>query len=354
MNFRMMGKKGPVEVDENGNVINNKKSFFKGSLKPKNIKNFSLPIIISLTIVGLVALLVSQFSFTVNEMESALVIRFGSIQRVIVEENADIVEEKLKASGKFASDVEVINAKGLMFKIPFIDDVEKYSSQLISYKTLPGEVTALDKKKILLDNNAQWRIVNPGLFRITMRNVENGNTRLDDLIFSSIREKIGKINGSRLISDKEFVYSMLEEIKDEVNRVVDGYGMEVIDVRIAKTEFPQQNNENIFNRMRTERQKMANKLRAEGEERYKVITANADKEAAIVKAEAYSKAEEIKGEGDAEAIRVYAEAYNKDPEFYSFIKTLETYKATLGSNTKLIIGADSDFAKHLFRYDLVK
>lgn len=352
MKIRMFGKSGPVEVDENGNQVDKKNRL--GSFGPKKIKNLSLQIGISLIIIMVISLIVSQVFFTVNEMESALVVRFGSIQRVIVEDGGDKIATDLKNSGKFAGDVEVVNGKGLMIRIPFVDTVEKYSSQLISYKTLPGEVTALDKKKILLDNNAQWRIVNPALFKITMQSVENGNTRLDDLIFSSIREKIGKINGSRLISDKEFVYEMLSEIRDEVNTQVESYGMEVVDVRIAKTEFPKQNNENIYNRMRTERQKMANKLRAEGEERYKTITADSDKQAAIIKAEAYQEAERIRGEGDAEAIRIYAEAYNKDPEFYNFYKSLEAYKATIGSNTKLIINANSDFAKYLFRYDLAK
>lgn len=352
MKIRMFGKSGPVEVDENGNQVEKKRGLH--GMGPKNIKNLSLQIGISMAIVLVISLIVSQLFFTVNEMESALVVRFGSIQRVIVEDGAEKIAQDLKNSGKFAGDVEVVNGKGLMIRIPFMDTIEKYSSQLISYKTLPGEVTALDKKKILLDNNAQWRIVNPALFKITMQSVENGNTRLDDLIFSSIREKIGKINGSRLISDKEFVYEMLNEIRDEVNTQVESYGMEVVDVRIAKTEFPQQNNENIYNRMRTERQKMANKLRAEGEERYKTITADSDKQAAIIKAEAYQEAEKIKGEGDAEAIKIYAEAYNKDPEFYMFYKSLEAYKATIGTNTKLIIGADSDFAKYLFKYDLVR
>lgn len=353
MNIRMFGKKGPVEVDENGNRIEPEKHRFP-KMAPKKIRNLTLQIGISVGILLVIALIVSQVFFTVNEMESALVVRFGSIQRVIVEEGAEEVKANLISSGKFAGDIEVVNGKGLMVRIPFMDNVEKYSSQLISYKTLPGEVTALDKKKILLDNNAQWRIVNPALFKITMQSVENGNTRLDDLIFSSIREKIGKINGSRLVSDKEFVYEMLNEIKKEVNTQVEGYGMEVVDVRIAKTEFPQQNNENIFNRMRTERQKMASKLRAEGEEKYKTITADSEKKAAIIKAEAYQEAEKIKGEGDAEAIRIYAEAYNKDPEFYSFYKSLETYKTTVKENTKLIIDSNSDFAKYLFNYGLIK
>lgn len=346
----MMGKRGPVEVDENGNPINKEK---KINFKSQKSKDLFTHLLLPLFIILAIAFMATQFMFTVNEMEQALVVRFGSVQRIIVLKDADKVSEALERSGKFP-DIEVVEGKGLMFKMPFVDNVEKYSSQLITYKTLQGEVTALDKKKIVLDNNAQWRIVNPALFRITMQTVQNGNTRLDDLIFSAIREKIGKINGSKLVSDKEFVYEMLAEIKEEVNDVVKDYGMEVVDVRIAKTEFPKQNYENIFNRMRTERQKMANKLRAEGEEQYKTITANSDKEAQVIKAEAYAKAEEIKGQGDAEALEIYANAYSKDPEFYSFYKTLETYRKTIGKNTRLVIDKDSDFAKYLFDYKIVK
>ncbi len=351
MKFRMMGKNGPIEVDENGNPIHKSGKDFFNKTKAKHIyKGVFIPIVI----IVIIFILLSQIFFTVNEMEQALVVRFGEIKRVIVKQNADKAREAIEKSGKFSDDVEVVEGKGLMIKIPFVDRVEKYSSQLITYKTLPGEVTARDKKKIILDNNAQWRITNPALFRISMETITNGNLRLDDLIFSGVREKVGKVNGSKIVHNKEFVYEMLEEIKVDVNEAVQVYGMEVADVRIARTEFPEQNYENIFNRMRTERFKMANKLRAEGDEQYKVITANSDKEAEIIKAEAYAEAEKIRGEGDAEALKIYANAYNVDPEFYSFYKTLETYRKTLGNNTKLVIDSDSEFAKYLFQFKILE
>lgn len=347
MRLRMMGRKGPVEVDDNGNPIPKKK---KPILKKEDIKHLYKGFIIPLFILVLFIILASQVLFTVNEMEQALVIRFGKISRVIVEKNPEEARLAMESSGKFSDDVKIVTGKGLMFKVPFIDRVEKYSSQLITYKTLPGEVTALDKKKIILDNNAQWKITNPALFRISMGNVNNGNRRLDDLIFSGVREKVGKVDGSKIVHDKEFVYEMLGQIEKDINSIVVSYGMEVVDVRIAKTEFPEQNYENIFNRMRTERFKMANRLRAEGDEQYKIITANSDKKAEIIKAEAYAKAEKIKGEGDAEALKIYARTYNVDPEFYDFYKSLETYKKTLGNNTKLVIDSNSEFAKYLFKY----
>lgn len=341
-------KKGPVEVDENGNPIFGKsKANINNVDVNKMLKNLFTKGMIPLLLLILIAFIAATATFTVNEMEHALIVRFGSVTTVYVAENGDVIREQLAKSNNF-SDISVIEGKGLRFKIPFIDEVEKYNSRLLTYKTTAGEVTTLDKKKIVLDNNAQWRIVNPALFRISIGNQASANSRLDDLIFSRLREKIGKTYGTTLVSDKDYVYNMTGELRDEINAEVIQYGMEVFDVRIAKTEFPTQNNENIFNRMRTERQKMANKLRAEGDEQYQIITAKADKEATIIKAEAYATAEEIKGQGDAEALAIYAQAYNKDPEFYQFYKTLATYKESLGSQTKIVIDSDSEFAKYLF------
>ncbi len=346
------GRRGPVEVDAQGRPINRtvevdlNKIF--GKLKFDNLfKKGLLPLLFVLLLV----VLLSNSLFTVNEMEQALVVRFGSVDTVYVSGNADVIRQQLADSNKF-SNIRVIEGKGLRFKVPFIDQVELYNSRLLTYKTTAGEVTTLDKKKIVLDNNAQWRIVNPALFRISMGNQRSANARLDDLIFAKLREEIGKTKGTTLVSDKDYVYLMTQKVRDEINEEVRQYGMEVYDVRIAKTEFPEQNSANIFNRMRTERQKMANKLRAEGDEQYQVITAKADKEAAILKAEAYAEAEKIKGEGDAEALEIYAAAYNKDPEFYQFVKTLNTYKQALGENTKIVIDSDSEFAKYLFNIQI--
>lgn len=312
----------------------------------KNVRN---NLIVPFIVIGVIVFVFLQFTFTVNEMEQALVIRFGSIERAIVKENAKLIKEQVDKSGKL-SGLTVKTGKGLMFKIPFVDKVEKYTSQLVTYKTHPGEVTAKDKKKIVLDNNAQWKIINPALFKITMKTIVQGNARIDDLIFSSLREKIGQIEGSRLISDKDFVYQMTDEIKNEINELVVEYGMQVVDVRIAKTEFPQQNNENIFNRMRTEREKIANKLRAEGDEQYLIITAKAQKEASILKAKAYEKAMKIRGEGDAKAAEIYAKAYSVDPEFYSFFKSLQTYKHGFKKGSKFVVSPNHEFFKYLLNY----
>lgn len=338
--------KGPLEVDEHGNPIINKQAPNYARVDVnfgKLFKGMAIPLVLLI----LVLVFLSTATYTVNEMELALVVRFGSVQSVVVPDNADLVKAQLEKTGY--GSVKVITGKGLFFKTPFIDDVEKYTSQLITYKTLPGEVTTADKKKVVLDNNAQWRITNPVLFRAKMRTVKGANTRLDDMIFSKLRENIGLGTATSLISDKEYIGAMTDRIKMQINAELASNGVEVFDVRIAKTEFPTQNNENIFNRMRTERQKIANLLRAEGDEQYQVITAKADRQATILKAQAYAEAEKIKGEGDAVALEIYAKAYNKDPEFYQFYRTLLTYADVLGKNSKIVIDSDSELAKYLFK-----
>ncbi|MBK5251998.1 MAG: protease modulator HflC [Peptostreptococcaceae bacterium] len=303
--------------------------------------------IMIVVLVFLAYIIATNSLFTVNEMEQAVITRFGEVQTVIVEKITPELEAEIYDIPQF-KDVKIREGKGLFFKVPVIDQVEKYTSRLLTYNTLAREVTTSDKKKIVLDNNAQWVIRNPLLFRITVNNIRSANTKLDDIMYSKLNEKIGLTDGSTLISDKAYVYAMTNQIRINTNEEVSNFGMEVIDVRIAKTELPESNYENIFNRMRTERQKIANKFRAEGEEQYKIMTAQASKEVTILKAEAYEIAQTIQGEGDALALETYANAYNKDPEFYAFYRTLESYKKTLGEKTKLVIGADSEFAKYLY------
>lgn len=339
--------KGPVEVDENGNPIPRADKRPQKSVQVdfgKFGKLFSVPLLL----IVLAVFVFATATYTVGEAETALVVRFGSVQTIVVPTNGDVIRQQLDAN-KY-EDVKVVVGKGLFFKVPFVDEVEKYSSQLLTYTTEPSEVTTSDKKKVVLDNNAQWRIKNAVLFRAKMQSsVVKANTRIEDLLFSRLRESIGLSTATQLISDKDFVYAMTDRIKAQINIELGNYGVEVYDVRIAKTEFPTQNYENIYNRMRTERQKVANLLRAEGDEQYQVIVAKAEREATIIKAQAYATAEKIKGEGDATALEIYAQAYNKDPEFYQFYRTLITYKEVLGDKSKIVIDSDSEFAKYLFK-----
>lgn len=316
------------------------------NIKPvnvKSIKNISIGTIILL----LAVISFSSFSFTVEEVNQATITRFGEVTKIVVDEITPQLEKEISQNSKFKK-VKIVEGKGLFFKMPFVDTVTKYNNRLLTYDTDPREVTSKDKKKLILDNNAQWQITNPLLFKITMGNETNAHTRLDDIMFSKMNEKIGQTEAHVLIADKAYTNKMLEEIVKDVNESLAGFGMSVLDIRIKRTDLPVENNQNIYNRMKTEREQKAKEYRSEGKEEAQKIKSDADKQAKILEAKAYSTAETIKGEGDASATKIYNEAYNEDPEFYEFYKTLQTYKSTLKDKTKIIIDSDSPFAKHLF------
>jgi len=284
-------------------------------------------------------------TFRVYMTEHAVVTRFGDIHKAVVSDASAMSE--LKKNPRF-KDIDIREGKGLFFKLPFIDKVDYYNSRLLTYDTDAREVTTKDKKKVILDNFAQWRIVDPVLFRITMRSETSAYTRLDDIIYSKMNQHIGQVDAEVLISDKDYVAAMLVDIVKLSNAEIKEYGIEIVDVRIKRTDLPPENNANIFNRMRTERERMAMQYRSEGQEEAQKIRSDAERQATILEAQAYAEAERIRGEGEAEALKIYAEAYNQDPEFYEFFRTLQTYRETLGNNTTMVIDSKSDFAKFLF------
>jgi len=290
-------------------------------------------------------ILFNLLTFRVYVTEHAVVTRFGNVYKAVVADASRV--EGIRNNPRFAG-IEIVEGSGLFFKIPFIDKVEYYNCRLLTYDVDPREVTTRDKKKVILDNYAQWRIVNPVLFRVTMRTEAAAYVRLEDIIYSQLNQHIGKIDAEVLISDKDHVTAMLAEIVQAANAEVKDYGIEIIDVRIKRSDLPPENNANIFNRMRTERERMAMQYRSEGQEEAQKIRSEADRQAAVIEAQAYAEAERIRGEGEAEALRIYAQAYNQDPEFYEFYRTLQAYRKALQDNTTLVIDADSDFAKFLF------
>ena len=287
------------------------------------------------------------FFVEVNMVNHGVITRFGKITKVVVSKNADEVRQVIDDNGRY-EDVKVIEKSGLVFKLLLIEAITKYDNRLLTYDTAPREVMTLDKKKIILDNNAQWKIVNPLLFKVSMSTVSKAHTRIDDLMYSKINEKVGKTLAHDLISKKEVVAKMTEEIATELNEALLSYGLQIVDVQVKRTNYPAENNENIFTRMNAERAQKATEYRSKGESEAKIITSTAEKEASILLADAKLSAEKIKGEADAKATKIYNEAYSKDPEFYEFYRTLQTYKTVLDDNTKMVIDSDSPFAKYLF------
>jgi membrane protease subunit HflC len=332
-----MENKNPFET-------NNKKVIDLDSLKMKSYLKYILTIV-GVFIVFLI--LFNAFTFTVGEREQVVITQFDRIIRIIVDDKSNADIEKLKGIDNF-SNIKVEEGKGLFFKLPILHKIKPFSNQLLTYDTPPEEVLTLDKKSIVLDNFAQWRISNPALFMQTMGTTSTAHQRIDEYIYSKLREEIGKIDATTLVTDKDYVADMLVRVKDYINSQLDTTGVSVVDIRIKRTEYPEATYQNIFEQMRSERQAVATEYRSEGLKEAQSIRSAAEREATIIEAQAYEQAQKLRGEGDAEAVRIYAEAYNRDPEFYAFWKTLQTYKDVIDSDTTIIISPDSDFAKYIY------
>jgi membrane protease subunit HflC len=255
--------------------------------------------------------------FTVDETEQAVVLQFGNPQRAERE-------------------------AGLNFKLPWpVQNTIKYEKRLLEYDANPTNVITKDKKTLIVDNYARWRIIDPIKFLQTLKNENSAYSRLDDIIYSELRVELGKHNFTEIIAENR--ESIMNTVTKRSNEKLITYGLEVIDVRIKRVDLPQENEKAVFGRMQAERKRQANKYRSEGEEEATKIMAQTDKEKEIILAEAYRKSEEIKGHGDAKAISIYAEAFNRDPDFYNFMRKLEAYKKTLKDKTYLILSPDNSF-----------
>jgi len=278
-------------------------------------------ILILVVVVGYTSL------FTVTEMERAVVIRLG------------------KPVG------DPIETSGLKVKVPFIDRVEYFDKRLLEYDSEPKELITKDKKNIVIDNYARWRIVDPLLFLQAVHDERGAQARLDDIIYSEVRERLGQYTLLEIISIKRS--EIMEIVTQESAEKVRKLGIELVDVRIKRADLPKQNEENVYKRMEAERHQQAKKYRAEGQEKSLEIVSEAEKDKTIILAEAYEKAERIKGEGDGAAVRIYADAYNRDPEFYRFTRTLTAYDEILGGDgkTRVILSTDSELWEYLNRVE---
>ena len=247
---------------------------------------------------------------------------------------------------QFGEPVRVVREPGLYFKLPNpVQKVTFFDKWLLGYDANPEEIYTKDKKILILDNYARWRIVDPLLFMQTLRTTEEGQSRLDDIIYSELRKELGQHDLTEVVSiNREELMQLVAQRANEAARV---YGIEVLDVRIKRADLPPENEAAVYDRMRAERDREAKGYRSEGEEAALKIRAITDLDAARIGAEAYEKAQGVRGEGDAEALRIYAAAYRSAEGFYQFTRTLEAYEKSLDDNTVLVLPAESEFFKYL-------
>ena len=274
--------------------------------------------ILSLVVVALILAAVSGSLFTVNQTQQALVLQFGEPKRTIQE-------------------------PGLAFKLPFIQDVTYYEKRVLSLLPQDAEEVILaDQKRLQVDAYARYRIEDPLLFYQTVRNERGARGRLEAIIDSSVRRALGRETLASILTGQR--NDITRSIGEEVNASVASLGIKIIDVRLRRADYPTATSQNIFNRMKSEREREAKEFRATGEEEAQKIRADAEKTRTVILSEAQRESQEIRGAGDSQAIQIYADSFGQDADFFAFYRSMEAYRKSMNNNgTSLVLSPDSSF-----------
>jgi membrane protease subunit HflC len=277
------------------------------------LNKFIIPAII------VIGFLIYLSLFTVKEINQAIVLQFGDPKRVIAQ-------------------------PGLKVKIPFIQNVVFLDRRILSLDPHPEEVIASDQKRLIVDAYARFKIVDALKFYISVGDERVARSRLATIINSRLRSVLGKQSLATMLSEDRT--KQMAIIQEGVNAEAAKFGIEIIDVRIKRADLPQANSEAIYKRMQTEREREAKEFRAKGAEMAVTITSTADKKVTVILANAEKQSEIMKGEGDGIRNKIFADAFGKDPQFFSFYRAMQAYeKALVGGETSLILSPDSDFFK---------
>jgi len=269
----------------------------------------------------IVALIVAYGAlFTVYQTRQALVVRLGQPVRIVTE-------------------------PGLHSKIPLIDSVISIDKRILDLENPAQEVIASDQKRLVVDAFARYRIKEPLKFYQTVGTVDGANLQLSTLLNSALRRVLGEATLTQVVRDQR--EHLMAKVREQLDTEAQAFGIAVVDVRIRRADLPEQNSQAVYQRMQTERQQEAAQLRAQGTQRAQEIRAKADREVTVLLADAQSKGEQTRGEGDGERNRIFAEAYGKDPDFFSFYRSMQAYEAGMRPNdTRMLLKPDSEF----FRY----
>jgi len=258
-------------------------------------------------------------------------------------------EDEQKLILRFSA-VRKVTEPGLAFRIPLLDSVETYDRRSLYLSTEANGIQMRDGEQLNVDNFIIWRIADPVAFRRAFPDGMSGaEQRIDRALRDDVREVIGRHTLTEVLKDRRA--EIMQEITRQTREALADKGIDVTDVRINRTELPEANEKSVFARMAAERERLAKKNRAGGEEQALRIRAEANREALVIVAEARRDAEITRGQGDAEATRIYAEAYSTDPEFYAFMRSLEAYEKTIGEHTTLVLSPKSEFFRFLERAD---
>jgi membrane protease subunit HflC len=268
-----------------------------------------------------------------------ILVIIGSRTVYVVSETDQVVVTQL------GRPVRLVQAPGLHLKLPFLQQLNVFEERLLDYDAAPALVITRDKKNLVVDNYAKWQIKDPLKFLQTVQNEAGAQARLDDIIYSKMREQLGLHDLVEVIASKRA--PIMHAVSLASDEAAAAYGIRVLDVRIKRADLPSENAQAVYGRMRTEREREAKRYRSEGQEESLKIRAESEKQKTIMLAEAYEHEQAIRGEGDAAAMRVYAEAFQHDPDFFAFTRTLEAYRKSLKGKTTLLLPPQMEFLRYL-------
>jgi membrane protease subunit HflC len=267
----------------------------------------------------------------------ALIVLYGSMFTVYQTDQVIVV--------RLGQPIRVVTEPGLNFKVPLLESVISVEKRIVDLENPAQEVITSDQKRLVVDAFARYRINDALKFYQTIGAIEGANARLSTLLNSALRRVLGEASTTDVVRDKRA--QLMSQVRTQLENEAQSFGVAVVDVRIRRADLPEQNSQAVYQRMQTERQREAAEFRAEGSQRSQEIHARADRDVTVLIAEAQSKGEQTRGEGDAERNRIYAEAYGRDPDFFTFYRSMQAYESGLRSNdTRMVLKPDSDF----FRY----
>jgi membrane protease subunit HflC len=273
--------------------------------------------IVALFVLFVVVIVGYSSVFTVAQTEQVLVVRLGEQIRVVTE-------------------------PGLNVKAPFLDTVISIDKRILDLENPSQEVIASDQKRLVVDAFARYRIKNALRFYQSIGSIQAANIQLTTLLNASLRRVLGEVSFITVVRDER--ETLMARIREQLDKEADGYGIQVVDVRIRRADLPEQNSQAVYQRMQTERQREAAEFRAQGGQKAQEIRSKADREATVIIADANSTAEQTRGAGDAERNRLFAEAYGKDPDFFAFYRSMTAYETGLkAGDTRFLLRPDSEF-----------
>jgi membrane protease subunit HflC len=282
---------------------------------------------VGLVVIVVVAVLVYLSLFIVNQTQQALVLRFGQVVAPL------------------GGALQPVSKPGLYYKLPLIDNVVYFEKRILDLDSPPLEIIASDQKRLVVDAFGRYKIIDPLLFYQSVGTEEGARERLSSILNSAIRRVLGDATFIQVVRDERA--QLMGKITQQVDQEAERLGIQMVDVKIRRADLPAENSEAIYQRMQTERQRQATEIRAQGEQAARGIRADADRQVTVIIAQANGDAQRVQGEGDAERNRIFANAYNKDPEFFDFYRSMTAYQTALkAGTTRLVISPNSEF----FRY----